>query len=384
MDWLAHQGVDTYELQWDTTNLFSSLALQTHTETYNSSASGNNDTDEFTGTLLNNQTYFWRVRAINAVDTTEWRSRIFSTGSAINLPEVPTLIAPADAATVIASTVTFDWSDALNTTEYELEYDTDNSFATSTTISMTGSNHTPSGIVPNETYYWRVRSKNGGVISDWSSVWSFNTVSCFNSTASINPTSCGGAYTSPSGINYTTSGTYTDIVPNATGCDSVITIHLTVTTINTGVALNTGVLTASEAGATYRWLDCDNDYGVLAGANQQSYQPTSSGNYAVEITKGSCSDTSSCENVVVTSIADLNDLTHFEAYVHPNPSNGNFSVYTNLYQGEIQIFDPLGRLVCEKWVDKSGVTAFSDFNAGLYTVRISIKNQSKVIRLIVP
>lgn len=37
-----------------------------------------------------------------------------------------------------------------------------------------------------------------------------------------------GSYISPSGIEWNTSGTYTDIIPNSVGCDSIITINLTV------------------------------------------------------------------------------------------------------------------------------------------------------------
>lgn len=36
------------------------------------------------------------------------------------------------------------------------------------------------------------------------------------------------SYTAPSGAVYTSSGTYTDVIPNAAGCDSTITINLTV------------------------------------------------------------------------------------------------------------------------------------------------------------
>jgi len=35
-------------------------------------------------------------------------------------------------------------------------------------------------------------------------------------------------YTVPDGATYTTSGTYMDTIPNVNGCDSVITINLTV------------------------------------------------------------------------------------------------------------------------------------------------------------
>ncbi|WP_223274627.1 hypothetical protein, partial [Salibacter halophilus] len=44
----------------------------------------------------------------------------------------------------------------------------------------------------------------------------------------INETAC-SSYTVPSGDEtYTTSGTYMDTIPNAAGCDSVLTINLTI------------------------------------------------------------------------------------------------------------------------------------------------------------
>lgn len=50
---------------------------------------------------------------------------------------------------------------------------------------------------------------------------------CSATASSMSVTSC-GAYVSPSGESLTTSGTYLDTIANASGCDSVITINLTV------------------------------------------------------------------------------------------------------------------------------------------------------------
>jgi len=50
---------------------------------------------------------------------------------------------------------------------------------------------------------------------------------CPATSATISVSSCGG-YTSPSGDLYSTSGTYLDTLVNANGCDSVLTINLTV------------------------------------------------------------------------------------------------------------------------------------------------------------
>jgi len=54
-------------------------------------------------------------------------------------------------------------------------------------------------------------------------------IQCSQSTATLTTTSCGD-YTAPSGATFSTSGTYMDTVVMATGCDSIYTINLTVNT----------------------------------------------------------------------------------------------------------------------------------------------------------
>ncbi len=52
---------------------------------------------------------------------------------------------------------------------------------------------------------------------------------CTNTASTITPTAC-DSYTAPDGMTYTTSGSYTATIPNLGGCDSVITIDLTINT----------------------------------------------------------------------------------------------------------------------------------------------------------
>src|SRR5690606_31345386 len=97
------------------------------------------------------------------------------------------------------------------------------------------------------------------------------------------------------GITYFASNntaTFNIVNGNAVGCDSLVTLNLTINTVNTTITNSSPTLTANQAGANYRWLDCDNNYAVISGEVNQSYTATGNGNFAVEITLNSCVDTS--------------------------------------------------------------------------------------------
>ena len=67
---------------------------------------------------------------------------------------------------------------------------------------------------------------NGG-INDWVGYKIFS--ECLTNQTTINPEICDGeTYTSPLGINYTTAQTFNEVFTTSEGCDSVVTINLTV------------------------------------------------------------------------------------------------------------------------------------------------------------
>jgi hypothetical protein len=249
LNWNSHHGVDFYTLQWDTTNQFNSGALQTMTETYISSSSGNGDTQHNTGTLLANQTYFWRVRAINAVDTSAWSSRVFSTGTIILEPQIPVLVSPSNSSTIAITATNLIWNSSINATEYEVQYSEQINFAANISAITTATNENIVGHTNLSTYYWRVRSIDTGFYSDWSTIWSFDvdSVICTPTTSSISVSSC-DSYTTPSGITLSNSIIYHDVVPNSAGCDSTITINLTINNSTTGID-------TQESCSSYTWID---------------------------------------------------------------------------------------------------------------------------------
>ena len=109
---------------------------------------------------------------------------------------------------------------------------------------------------------------------------------------------------------------------NAAGCDSIVTLNLTISPIDISVVQNPFTIVAMESGATYQWLDCNNGNAVISGETNQTYIPASSGNYAVVVSKNGCTDTSICVN-----------FCNIEAnYLFTDNGNGNYT-FTNATSG---------------------------------------------------
>lgn len=177
------------------------------------------------------------------------------------------------------------------------------------------------------------------------------------------------------------SGTEVFVNGGVNGCDSTVTINLTVSPaidITTTVSGNT--VTANETGATYRWLDCDNGNAVINGETSQSFTATVTGNYAVEITVGNCVDTSACENVTVVAV---DELSKTNVSVYPNPTNGVFNVITS-EQVNITIYNMLGEIVLTNVLNGgTHVLSLNSHPKGVYFVNIQQNESVTTYKMIV-
>jgi hypothetical protein len=194
---------------------------------------------------------------------------------------------------------------------------------------------------------------------------------CGHSSGSETVSAC-RRYTSPSGnYTWTSSGVYQDTIPNAAGCDSVLTINLTVDTVNLTVSPTFGGFTAQATGATFQWLDCNNGLATVSGATNASFTPSVSGSYAVAVTQNGCTDTSSCFVIDDVSIAENNFGEGFA--VSPNPTGGNFTIdlgstYTNV---SVSIYSTSGQLVQQKEYDSTESLQLNlQAPKGLYLVQL--------------
>lgn len=128
--------------------------------------------------LLSGTQYYWRVRASNGITTTNWSPvESFTTVlNGTNTVSTPVLSWPIGGATVYTTSQTLLWY--LNQPgiglSYELQYSNDANMTNPTTVSnIMNKSYTLNGLNNGVIYYWRVRSYNGTVYSNYSPTESF-------------------------------------------------------------------------------------------------------------------------------------------------------------------------------------------------------------------
>ncbi len=89
--------------------------------------------------------------------------------------------------------------------------------------------------------------------------------------STLTETAC-GSYTL-NGQTYTSTGTYIQTLTNAQGCDSTITLNLTIPVIdNTITTLNGLTFTANQAGASYQWVYCNGNAPIIEQPGSRSHR----------------------------------------------------------------------------------------------------------------
>ena len=200
-------------------------------------------------------------------------------------------------------------------------------------------------------------------------------------TSTVNINAC-DSYTSPSG-NYTwvSSGAYNDTILNSNGCDSIITVNLVIQPNNivTTVTQNGANLVSDYNNATsYQWLDCNNNYAEIPGATAQSYTATANGSYAVEITDGYCTDTTTCYDVTTVNI---NNYMKDDITIYPNPTYGKINITGDNIQ-KVEIININGQVI--KSIDNfnNQLLDLRQYPAGIYQIKIIQKDKVLVKKLI--
>jgi hypothetical protein len=195
----------------------------------------------------------------------------------------------------------------------------------------------------------------------------------FNSYESINL--CYGDSLVIFNQTYTQSGTYQNIFTASNGCDSTFTTTLFIDTLqaqiqDVGLALQ---VANTPIGATFQWLDCNNNFNPIIGETNQNFIPITNGSYAVLIDNSTCQDTSDCYDFVTVDVMDINIENAFS--ISPNPvtdvlyitSNSNFNI------SQIKIIDQVGKEIYIGPIVVNSIN-LSHVESGFYTIEILCNN----------
>jgi hypothetical protein len=200
-------------------------------------------------------------------------------------------------------------------------------------------------------------------------------MSC-NTYGSETVTACDAYYWPITNMTYTTDGVYTGITTNSASCDSIVTLNLTINTVNNQVTQTGTTLTAVQNGATYQWIDCELKGTAIDGATNQSYTATENGSYAVQITLNNCSVNSVC--FTYTDIG-IREVANQAVLLMPNPAKENITLTANQVIKTITLYDVSGKLVDSFQSNKSLASLpITTLPHGTYILRITLNDDTTI------
>jgi hypothetical protein len=186
------------------------------------------------------------------------------------------------------------------------------------------------------------------------------------------------------GALLTSSGIYNATFSTPGDCDSLVTLDLTITNHDTSVVDLGGVLHANASGLTYQWQVCG-AWGLIpiAGATLQDFDPSTSGNYAVVVSDGFCSDTSACHYVLVTG-QDATTTISIELFPNPVTDLLEIRVSPASMEMDVQIIDLTGTVVWQQCCTGSSRFSadLSGLSQGIYFVSVRTPEMQRVMKIV--
>lgn len=139
--------------------------------------------------------------------------------------------------------------------------------------------------------------------------------------------------------------------------------------VDNSLTVSSSTLTSNMDNASYQWVDCSTNLPIPSEVNQ-SFSPTISGSYAVEVTVGSCTELSACVDFtsLVTDTFKLNTIN-----IYPNPTSSILTIEHSLNDDLMfELFSIEGKQVLQKVLtEKRSKLNMSQLSKGTYFVRMT-------------
>ena len=184
---------------------------------------------------------------------------------------------------------------------------------------------------------------------------------CAPSSGMVTITACDN-YTAPDGMIYTSTGMYTAILPNSVGCDSTITIDLTVNNSSTSNISETALDTyTAPSGAVYTTSGVFND---------------------------TIANTAGCDSVITIDLTlnftGIEELNHQQIFLTPNPASDFITILgienvTGIKS--MELVSSAGRVVAVLKVGTLKIDV-STLSSGTYFLSIAHANGTEQLRFV--
>lgn len=174
--------------------------------------------------------------------------------------------------------------------------------------------------------------------------------------------------------NLSAAGIYNITLTNAQGCDSLVSLSLTVNPLPlVDIEEGDGVITASSGFQSYQWYF---DGVALNNETEPIVIPNENGDYYVEITdENGCGNTSNIVSFISTAIEMISSAN---INIHPNPTSGDLMINTNGADFKAEIFDLQGRCVA---TNLNGSNDISHLVNGIYLLIIQQEESTFVYKI---
>lgn len=196
--------------------------------------------------------------------------------------------------------------------------------------------------------------------------------------ASVSATACTSYTWAQNGMTYTASGAYNDTITNGAGCDSVVTLNLTIAPLVATATDNGNATATASTGTTYQWINCTTN-SPIAGATAQTFVATANGTYAAIVSNGTCSDTTNCVTIANVGIKESMIST---ISVHPNPTHDVVIVTMDAASATVEVMDVQGKLIQTAQIKSGDQIDLSTYERGVYTLRIKTDLGSSIERIV--
>jgi hypothetical protein len=200
-----------------------------------------------------------------------------------------------------------------------------------------------------------------------------------------NEASCGPYFWEAGGTTVSISGTYTANLLGVNGCDSIVTLDIVVQPVPTAQLAYDGNVTlsnATPATMVIDWIDCSTGLPIPGMAGMTDFTPTQNGTYAVLVADDVtfCSDMSDCFTV---DFLGLDEQAATTLSISPNPATDAVTVHFSGAQGTLAIWDAQGKLIREQAIVDGGQVGLSELQKGVYFFCVQTEKGKSTERVIV-